>query len=101
MAVDANVLVFERIREEIRLGRTIKAAVHAGFDKAFTTIFDSNVTTLIAALALLGFGTGPVKGFAVTLSVGIAANLLTAVFMSRALFDSLLTANPRMQRLSI
>lgn len=101
MAVDANVLVFERIREEIRLGRTIKAAIHAGFDKAFTTIIDSNLTTLIAALALLGFGTGPVKGFAVTLSVGIMANLMTAVFMSRALFDSLLVAHPRMQRLSI
>jgi preprotein translocase subunit SecD len=101
MAVDANVLVFERIREEIRYGRTIKAAIHAGFDKAFTTILDSNLTTLIAALALLGFGTGPVKGFAVTLSVGIGANLATAVFMSRTLFDSLLTVNPRMQRLSI
>jgi preprotein translocase subunit SecD len=101
MAVDANVLVFERIREELRLGRTIKAAIHAGFDKAFTTIVDSNLTTLIAALALLGFGTGPVKGFAVTLSVGIMANLLTAVFMSRALFDSLLAVNPRIQRLSI
>ena len=101
MAVDANVLVFERIREEIRLGRTIKAAVHAGFDKALTTIIDSNLTTLIAALALLGFGTGPVKGFAVTLSVGIMANLVTAVFMSRALFDTILTVNPRMQRLSI
>jgi preprotein translocase subunit SecD len=101
MAVDANVLVFERIREEIRLGRTIKAAIHAGFDKALTTIIDSNLTTLIAALALLGFGTGPVKGFAVTLSVGIMANLVTAVFMSRAVFDSLLALNPRLQRLSI
>ena len=101
MAVDANVLVFERIREEIRHGRTIKAAIHAGFDRAFATIIDSHVTTLIGGLALLGFGTGPVKGFAVTLIVGIIANLLTALFMSRALFDSLLTANPRMQRLSI
>jgi len=101
MAVDANVLVFERIREELRHGRTIKAAIHAGFDRAFATIIDSHVTTLIGGLALLGFGTGPVKGFAVTLIVGIIANLLTALFMSRALFDSLLTANPRMQRLSI
>jgi preprotein translocase subunit SecD len=101
MAVDANVLVFERIREELRLGRTIKAAIHAGFDKAFTTIIDSNLTTLIAALALLAFGTGPVKGFAVTLSIGILANLFTAVFMSRTLFDSLLALRPRMERLSI
>jgi preprotein translocase subunit SecD len=101
MAVDANVLVFERIREELRLGRAVKAAIHAGFEKALSTIVDSNLTTLIAALALLGFGTGPVKGFAVTLSVGIIANLLTAVFMSRVLFDALLTLKPRMERLSI
>lgn len=101
MAVDANVLVFERIREELRAGRTVKAAVQAGFEKAFSTIIDSNLTTLIAAFALLGFGTGPVKGFAVTLSVGICANLLTAVFMSRALFDALLTFRPRQARLSI
>jgi preprotein translocase subunit SecD len=101
MAVDANVLVFERVREELRLGRTAKAALHSGFAKALSTIVDSNLTTLIAALALLGFGTGPVKGFAVTLSVGILANLLTAVFMSRALFDAWLVVNPRLEKLSI
>ena len=101
MAVDANVLVFERIREELRLGRTVKVSIHAGFDKALSTIVDSNLTTLIAGLALLGFGTGPVKGFAVTLSVGIVANLLTAVFMSRTLFDAVLTLNPRVEKLSI
>jgi preprotein translocase subunit SecD len=101
MAVDANVLVFERIREELRLGRTVRAAIQAGFEKAITTIVDSNLTTLIAALALLGFGTGPVKGFAVTLSIGILANLFTAVYMSRALFDSLLTVKPRLEKLSI
>ena len=101
MAVDANVLVFERVREELRLGRTVKAAIHAGFDKAFTTIIDSNLTTLIAAAALLLFGAGPVKGFAVTLSIGILANLFTAVFMSRALFDTLLGLRPRLEKLSI
>jgi preprotein translocase subunit SecD len=101
MAVDANVLVFERIREELRLGRTVKAAIHAGFDKAITTIVDSNLTTLIAGLFLYAYGTGPVKGFAVTLNVGILANLFTAVFLSRALFDSVLALNPRIERLSI
>jgi preprotein translocase subunit SecD len=101
MAVDANVLVFERIREELRGGRTVKAAIQAGFQKALSTIIDSNLTTLIAAFALLAFGTGPVKGFAVTLSVGILANLITAVFMSKALFDFLLTLRPRLAQLSI
>jgi preprotein translocase subunit SecD len=101
MAVDANVLVFERIREELRVGRTPKASIHSGFDKALSTIVDSNLTTLIAALSLLHFGTGPVKGFAVTLSVGILANLFTAVFMSRTLFDGLLTLRPKIERLSI
>jgi preprotein translocase subunit SecD len=101
MAVDANVLVFERVREEIRLGRTVKAAIGAGFEKALTTIIDSNLTTLIPAFFLYAKGTGPVKGFALTLSVGIIANLFTAVFVSRALFDALLTLRPRMDRLSI
>jgi preprotein translocase subunit SecD len=101
MAVDANVLVFERIREELRIGRTVKAAVHAGFDKAFTTILDSNVTTLIAGVFLYGYGTGPVRGFAVTLNVGILANLFTAIFVSRTVYDAVLTLNPRAQRLSI
>jgi preprotein translocase subunit SecD len=101
MAVDANVLVFERIREELRVGRSVKAAIHAGFEKAITTIVDSNLTTLIAGIFLYAYGTGPVKGFAVTLNVGILANLFTAVFMSRALFDSLLALNPKIERLSI
>jgi preprotein translocase subunit SecD len=91
MGVDANVLIFERIREELRLGKTVKAAVSGGFAKAFTTILDSNVTTLIATLFLFGYGTGPVRGFAVTLCIGIIANLFAAIFFSRALFDSLLT----------
>lgn len=87
MAVDANVLIFERIREELRLGKTPRAAIEAGYAKAFLTIFDSNVTTLVAALFMFGFGTGPVKGFAVTLTIGIVASLFTAVFVTRIIYD--------------
>jgi len=87
MAVDANVLVFERIREELRIGKTPGAAVDSGFSKATITILDANVTTLVAALVLFQFGTGPVKGFAVTLSIGIVASFFTAVFVSRVVFD--------------
>jgi preprotein translocase subunit SecD len=87
MAVDANVLINERIREELRLGKTPRAAVEAGYAKAFLTIFDSNVTTLVAALFLFGFGTGPIKGFAVTLTIGIVVSMFTAVFVTRILFD--------------
>jgi preprotein translocase subunit SecD len=87
MAVDANVLIFERVREELRLGKTPRAAIEAGYTKAFLTILDSNVTTLIAALFLFGFGTGPVKGFAVTLSVGIVVSMFTAIFITRIVFD--------------
>ena len=79
MAVDANVLIFERIREELRVGNTPQAAIHAGYQKAFSTIADANITTLIAALVLFGFGTGPIKGFAVTLSIGIATSMFTAI----------------------
>jgi preprotein translocase subunit SecD len=101
MAVDANVLIFERIKEEIKAGRTTKAAVAAGFGKAWTAVFDTHVTTLIAALFLFQFGTGPIRGFAVTLSVGIIASLFTAVFMSRWLFDVTLLVRRRAARLSI
>jgi preprotein translocase subunit SecD len=101
MAVDANVLIFERIREELRLGKTVRSAVDGGFNKAFKTIFDSNLTTLIAAVALLSYGTGPIKGFAVTLSVGLLANMFTAVFISRLLFEAYLGNQPRVERLSI
>ncbi|MEI8172130.1 MAG: protein translocase subunit SecD [Deltaproteobacteria bacterium] len=87
MSVDANVLIFERIREEIRGGKTPRAAVETGYSKAFMTIFDTNVNALIASLFLFGFGTGPVKGFAVTLSIGIIASLFTAVFVTRIIFD--------------
>ena len=100
MAVDANVLIFERIREELRMGKTIRAAVQAGFSRAFLTIFDSNLTTIIAALFLFQFGTGPVKGFGVTLTIGLIANMFTAVFLCRFLFD-LVLAKRRVKRLSI
>jgi len=101
MSVDANVLIFERIREEMRNGRTVRAAIAAGFGKALITIIDSHVTTLIPAFFLYSKGTGSVRGFALTLSIGILVNLFTAVFVSRALFDTLLTLRPRMERLSI
>ncbi|MBN2427510.1 MAG: protein translocase subunit SecD [Deltaproteobacteria bacterium] len=87
MAVDANVLIFERIREELRRGQSPRLAVESGFAKAFVTIIDANVTTLIAALVLFQFGTGPVKGFAVTLSIGIVSSLFTATFVARMIFD--------------
>lgn len=100
MAVDANVIIFERIREEIRLGKTPRAAVDAGYARATMTILDANITTLIAALVLFQFGTGPVKGFAVTLSIGIVASLFTAIIVSRLIFDYLILQR-RAQRLSI
>ncbi len=87
MAVDANVLIYERIREEIRRGMTSMAAVRAGFERAALAITDSNVTTLIAAAILYQFGTGPVRGFAVTLALGIVASMFTAIFVSRAIFE--------------
>jgi preprotein translocase subunit SecD len=90
MAVDANVLIFERIREELNLGKTLRAAVDAGYDRATLTILDANVTTLIAAVVLFQFGTGPVKGFAVTLSLGVIASLFTALILTRQIFDFLL-----------
>ncbi len=100
MAVDANVLIFERIREELNLGKTPRAAVDSGYDRATLTILDANVTTLIAALVLFQFGTGPVKGFAVTLSLGVIASLFTALVLTRLIFDYLLIYR-RVQRLSI
>lgn len=87
MGVDTNVLIFERIREELRLGKTVRAAVDGGYEKAWVTIFDSHVTTLITTFVLFMFGTGPIKGFAVTLSIGIIINLFTAVFGSKMIFD--------------
>ncbi|HBL25960.1 MAG TPA: protein translocase subunit SecD, partial [Acidobacteria bacterium] len=100
MAVDANVLVFERIREEIRAGRTVRSSVELGFEKALSSIVDGNLTTLIAAAFLFQFGTGPIKGFAVTLSIGLLASMFTAVFVSRWIFD-LVLSRVRIQKLSI
>ena len=87
MAVDANVLIFERIREEIRNGNTPQASIEAGYKKAFSTIADANITTLIAAIVLFGFGTGPIKGFAITLSIGIATSMFTAIMGTRAVIN--------------
>jgi preprotein translocase subunit SecD len=87
MAVDSNVLIFERIREELRHGKTVRSAIDAGFSKAFATIIDTHATTLISAAFLFQFGTGPVKGFAVTLTIGLLASIFTAVFVSRFIFD--------------
>ena len=87
MAVDANVLINERIREELRAGRALRAAVEAGYDKAFSAIVDGHVTTFISGLILAQYGTGPVKGFAVTLIIGIIASLFTGVFCTRLVFD--------------
>lgn len=87
MAVDTNVLIYERIREELRNGQTLRNAVSRGFDRAFVTIFDSHVTTFVSGIALYWYGTGPVKGFAVTLTIGIVVSLFTAVFVTRAIFD--------------
>ncbi len=101
MAVDANVLIFERIREELRTGKTVRAAVDAGFSRAFVTILDANVTTLLTALVLYQFGTGPIRGFAVTLSIGLIANMFTAVYVSRVIFDHMLERKPVTATLSI
>jgi len=101
MAVDANVIIFERIREELLLGKTAVAAVNAGFSRAALTVLDANVTTLIAAIVLFQFGTGPIKGFAVTLGLGILASLFTALIVSRALFDYILSKKTGTATLSI
>ena len=100
MAVDANVLVFERIREEMRAGRTVRGAIDQGFDRALTSIIDTHVTTMVSSLLLFQFGTGPIKGFAITLFIGLLASLFTAVFVSRWLFDLVLSRR-KVQRLSI
>ncbi len=94
MAVDANVLIFERMREEYALGKTVRSSIEGGFSKAFLTIVDSQVTTLITALALFLFGTGPIKGFAVTLSLGIIFNLFAALFFSRLMFNTIGAISP-------
>jgi len=101
MAVDANVLIFERIREELDAGNTPQSAIKSGYDKAFSSIADANVTTLIAAVVLFGFGTGPIKGFAVTLSLGIITSMFTAIIGTRAIANLVYGSRRRLQGLSI
>ena len=101
MAVDANVLIFERIREELRNGNTPQASIRAGYDKAFSTIADANITTLIAAFVLFLFGTGPIKGFAVTLSLGIITSMFTAIMGTRAVVNLVYGGKKRVKRLAI
>ena len=100
MAVDANVLIFERIREEIKIGNTPQASIHAGYDKALSTIMDANITTLIAAVVLYIFGTGPIKGFAITLSIGILTSMFTAIMGTRAIIN-LSVGGKKIKKLSI
>jgi preprotein translocase subunit SecD len=101
MSVDANVLIFERIREEIANGNSPQNSIRAGFDKAYSTIVDSNLTTLIAAIVLFAFGTGPIKGFAVTLSIGIVTSMFTAITVTRALVNLVYGGRPNVKSLSI
>ena len=101
MAVDTNILIFERIREEFRFGKSVRAAIEAGFARAFTTVIDTHVTVLVSAVILYQFGTGPVRGFAVSLFIGILASLFTAVFFTRLVFDLIYMGRRRLQTLSI
>jgi SecD/SecF fusion protein len=99
MAVDANVLIYERIREELKLGKGLRSAITSGYDKAFNAILDSNLTTLIAAFLLFQFGTGPIRGFALTLTIGILASLFTAIVATRTFFELLLSYSPKFKKL--
>jgi preprotein translocase subunit SecD len=101
MAVDTNILIFERIREELRSGKTVRAAIESGFARAFRTVIDTHVTVLVSAAILYQFGTGPVKGFAVTLAIGIFASLFTAVFFTRLVFDLIYMRGRRVESISI
>ncbi|RMG00423.1 MAG: protein translocase subunit SecD, partial [Acidobacteria bacterium] len=101
MAVDSNVLIFERIREELLAGKAVPQAIDLGFDRAFVTIIDTHITTIISAIILYMYGTGPIRGFAVTLILGLLINLFSAVFVSRTIFMWLLEKRPNMQKLSI
>ena len=88
MGVDANVIIFERIREELKIGKTVRSAIDAGYERAFVTIMDANLTTLITAFILFWKGTGPIRGFAITLIFGIVSSLFTALFVSRIIMNS-------------
>src|SRR5215510_4317492 len=101
MAVDTNILIFERIREELRSGKTVRAAIDSGFSRAFRTVIDTHVTVLVSAAILYQFGTGPVKGFAVTLAIGIFASLFTAVFFTRLVFDLIYMRGRKVESISI
>jgi len=101
MAVDANVLIYERIKEELRNGLTPQAAINSGYEKAFSTIADANITTFIAAIVLYGMGTGPIKGFAVTLAIGIVSSMFTAIMGTRAVINLIYGGNKRVKKLSI
>jgi preprotein translocase subunit SecD len=101
MGVDSNVLIFERIKEELAAQKGVKAAVAAGFDRVFLTILDTHIASLIAAAFLFQFGTGPIRGFAVTLSIGLLANVFTSVFVSRTLFELALARRGQRPSLSI
>ncbi len=101
MAVDSNVLIFERMREELRAGKDVAKAITLGFDRAFITIIDTHVTTIISAIILYLYGSGPIRGFAVTLILGLLINLFSAVFVSRTIFMWLLERNPELKKLSI
>jgi preprotein translocase subunit SecD len=101
MGVDSNVLVFERIREELRSGKAPASAVAVGFDKAFLTIIDTHVTTVVSAVFLFLFGSGPVRGFAITLIIGLIANIFTSIYVSRAIFDLHLSHMKREEPLSV
>ena len=101
MAVDSNVLIFERIREELRSGKAVVAAIETGFSKAFLTIIDTHVTTVVSCAFLFLFGTGPVKGFAVTLVIGLVANVFTAIFVSKSIFDWEMSGKRQVTELSI
>jgi preprotein translocase subunit SecD len=101
MAVDANVLIFERIREELRNGNSPQTSIHAGYEKAFSTIADANITTLIASIVLLSFGTGPIKGFAVTLTIGILTSMFTAILGTRAIINLVYGGRRRVKQLMI
>jgi preprotein translocase subunit SecD len=101
MGVDSNVLIFERIREELRNGKVVASAVEVGFDKAFLTIIDTHVTTIVSAVFLFVFGTGPIRGFAVTLVAGLVVNLFTAVFVSKTIFMWHINRGVRVETLSI
>jgi preprotein translocase subunit SecD len=101
MSVDANVLIFERIKEDLRLGKTARSAIQSGFSKAFWPIFDSNLTVIIAGVFLYWFGTGPVKGFAVTLIIGITCSMFTAIFVSRLIYELMMSRTRKVETISI